>query len=122
MIMVDKIIIAEDHAIFRRGLEQRISRRYDVEVETVPDGKPLVERVRDNVYTVVLTDNLMLEMSGIQAIKQIREFDQQVPIIMLSASDIEEEALKAGATHYVSKAFTGDYLYPILNEYLTERT
>jgi len=122
MIMSERIIIAEDYAIFRMDLEQHIGRRYDVEIETVPDGKPLIERVRDSRFSVVLTDHQMLEMSGIQAIKQIREFDQQVPIIMLSNSDIEEEALKAGATHYIDKLSLFYGLDIVLDKYLTERT
>jgi len=120
--MPEKIIIAEDHAEIIGYLERLISRRFDVEVDTVSDGKPLVERVRNGAYSVVLTDNRMLELSGPQATREIREFNQDVPIIMLSASDIEKVALKIGVTHYLHKPITGDTLYPVLDNYLTLRT
>jgi len=119
--MTDKIIIAEDHVIIREALVQLLGQKYDVDIDTVGNGDSLVERVRDNEYSVVITDNAMPKRSGLSAGIQIRGFNQDVPIIMLSGSDIEEEALKAGVTHYISKPYGGEELYPILNQYLTER-
>ena len=123
MIMTEKIIIAEDDAILREVLELLVGARYDARIDTVPDGRSLVEKVRNDRYSVVLTDNRMLAMSGLQAIREIREFDQEVPIIMLSGFDVKEEALETGATHYLDKSkVSGATLYPILDEYLAEHT
>lgn len=113
------MILAEDDRALREGLERFIKLRVtDVDIETVEDGKPLVARVREGGYSLVLTDNQMTYVDGLEAIRQIREFDQQVPIYMLSGSYIKEQALEAGATGYVNKSKVMQELPPVLTQHL----
>lgn len=107
--MTKKVIIADDDYLMRTGYEGIIRRTIragyikDVEVDLVPDGETLVGKVRQAKYDLIITDNQMPIMDGLEAIKQIREFDKVTPLYMASASNIAEQALKLGATGYIDK-------------------
>ena len=102
--MSKKVIVAEDDNDLRESYVRFLKRNFsDVEVEAVPDGEQLVERIRNGGYSVVLTDNQMLKMGGLEAIRRIREFDKTVPIYMLSGIDVKDKALQLGATGYFDK-------------------
>ncbi len=103
--MSKKVIVAEDHDSLREAYVGWFELNFDgVELEAVPDGEQLVERVRNGGYSVVLTDNEMGSgINGLEAIRRIREFDKTVPIYMLSGSDVKALALQLGATGYFDK-------------------
>jgi len=68
-------------------------------------------------YDAVLLDNWMLEMTGIDVCRKIREVDNSTPIIFCSAAATKsdaEEALSAGAQHYLTKPLDPDDLIRIL--------
>jgi len=75
-----------------------------LDVDGVPNGEELVERVRTNKYNLVITDNNMGNgISGLEAIANIRQFNSTIPVFMLSGDDVKTLALKAGATGYIDK-------------------
>ena len=125
--MTDKVIVADDNEDIRNSIAHVISRLYDAEVDTVSDGSSLIERVRGNVYSLVLTDNQMPGTRGLAAIRKIRKFNQEVPIYMLSESGVREQALELGATGYLDKRAFRTYgltntLDPILGQHLVRRS
>jgi len=114
-----RMIMADDDSHARDALADYMrSSMPHVYVEQVADGNQLVERVRNHTYDLVLTDNEMQELGGLAAIQGIREFNKRVPIIMLAGSSSREEAIKAGATGYVSKSNWQEDLPPVLRDYL----
>lgn len=100
-----RVIIADDIESFRKMIDRHVrSVRSGIEVEHVSSGEYLVKRVREGGYSLVLTDYDMGQgIDGITAIREIRTFDTETPIYMMSGSDVREEALRVGATGYIDK-------------------
>jgi len=117
--MLEKILLAEDDPSIIRFMEIYIKRRYEVEVDKVSDGESAIDHVMNYSYTAILLDNNMPILNGLDAIPIIREKYPEIPIIMLSANYIEEEAIELGASHFILKSSIINELYPILDQYLT---
>src|SRR5918994_1881887 len=103
-----RILLADDHAVVRRGLRLVLDVEPDLEVVVeVGDGAEAVERaLRDDVHLAVL-DVTMPRMTGIQAAGEISRRRPEVQTLILSMHDNEQyffEALKAGASGYVLKS------------------
>lgn len=102
-----RVAIADDHHIFRDGLAFLLNKEPLVElVGEAPDGRRLVQIVRDLNPDIILTDLRMPEMDGIAAIKSIIGKNKDAKIIALSTFDSDTmviEALEAGAMGYIVK-------------------
>lgn len=102
-----RVMICDDHALFRRGLIMVLDAEDDIEVVgEAEDGRDAVERVADIVPDVVLMDVRMPEIDGIEAARLISDQAPSAKILMLTVSDEESdlyEAIKAGATGYLLK-------------------
>ncbi|HEX8889761.1 MAG TPA: response regulator [Pyrinomonadaceae bacterium] len=75
-------------------------------VELVRDGAAALQRLQGEMdYDLLILDNELPDMSGLELIRQTRQIPrrQQTPIIMLSASDVEREARRAGANEFLRK-------------------
>lgn len=102
-----KVVIADDHDLFRDGLSVLLSRDEEIEIlGEAPDGKVLVDMVSQCDTDVIITDLMMPEMDGVQAIKKITASGSKARILALSTFDndyLVKEALEAGAFGYVVK-------------------
>ena len=102
-----RVLIVDDHALFRRGLEMVLEQEDDVEVAgEAGDGAEAIEKAQELMPDVVLMDVRMPRLSGIDATRTIRDVIPTVRILMLTVSDEEEdlyEAIKAGANGYLLK-------------------
>ncbi len=109
-----RVLIVDDHTLFRRGVSTLLSGREDMEVVgEASDGREAVERARDLMPDVILMDIKMPEMDGLAATKQIKAELPYVRIMMLTVSETDEdlfEAVKAGAQGYLLKNVDPDYL------------
>jgi DNA-binding NarL/FixJ family response regulator len=107
-----RVLIVDDHALFRRGLEMVLADEDDIEVVGEGgDGQEAVEKAGDLLPEVVLMDVRMPRRSGIEACTAIKDVAPSAKIIMLTVSDEEEdlfEAIKAGATGYLLKSVSID--------------
>lgn len=102
-----RIIIADDHAIVRRGLQQIIATRggWNVTGEAAT-GDDLLKLLRSTPVDVVVLDVSLGDRSGIDLLALIREEHPNLPILMLSMYAEEHyaiRALRAGASGYVQK-------------------
>ena len=82
-------------------------------VEEADDGGRAIERVHEKSFDLVLMDVRMLEVSGLQALPEIKKFNPAIPIIIMTAySSVETavEALKKGAYDYLGKPLDFDEL------------
>jgi DNA-binding NarL/FixJ family response regulator len=102
-----RVLIVDDHALFRRGLQMVLSGEPDIEViGEAADGAEAVDKATALKPDVVLMDVRMPRRSGIEATEQIREKLPEAKILMLTMSDEEAdlyEAIKAGASGYLLK-------------------
>lgn len=109
---VIRVVVADDHELFRRGLELVLADEADIEVVAeAGDGQQAVELAQEHVPDVVVMDVRMPVLSGIEAASQIKEELPHVKILMLTISDEEDdlyEAIKAGAAGYLLKEISID--------------
>jgi DNA-binding NarL/FixJ family response regulator len=102
-----RVMVVDDHALFRRGLEMVLSQEPDIDlVGEASDGAEAVERATELMPDVVLMDVRMPRRSGIEAAGQIKDMLPHVKILMLTISDEEADlydAIKAGASGYLLK-------------------
>jgi two-component system KDP operon response regulator KdpE len=101
------ILIVDDESSIRRALQATLSRLGFTIVEAAR-GEEALALVRSNRFDVVLLDINMPGMTGIDTCKSIRRLFPQLPILMLTVRDAEDdkvEALDAGADDYITKPF-----------------
>lgn len=102
-----RVLIVDDHALFRRGLQMVLEQEEDISVVgEAGDGAEAVEKAQEFMPDVVLMDVRMPRRGGIEATKQIKELVPHSKILMLTISDEEADlydAIKAGATGYLLK-------------------
>ncbi len=102
-----KVIIADDHDIYRDGLLMLLSRDPNIEViAEANNGKTLIELCNKLQTDIVLTDLRMPNFDGIEAIKELSSYIPKIPCIALSTFDSDQlivTALEAGASGYIIK-------------------
>ena len=102
-----RVMICDDHALFRRGLIMVLESEDGVEVVgEAEDGDESIRKAADLAPDVILMDVRMPRVSGIEATRAIADVVPTAKILMLTVSDEEEdlyEAIKAGATGYLLK-------------------
>jgi DNA-binding NarL/FixJ family response regulator len=103
-----RILLADDHALVRRGLRLVLEAEPDMEVVgEVGDGAAAIQLALDTPADLAILDISMPRMTGLQAVAEIRRRKPELRCLMLSMHDNERylyEALKAGAAGYVRKA------------------
>ena len=108
------VVIADDHTLVRRGLVSLLSLNDDIEVVAeVGDGRVAVEIALEKRPDVVMMDLSMPNLSGFEAIRQIKRRAPTVKILVLSAYDNEEYVLETvlnGADGYMLKNTSPDEL------------
>lgn len=102
-----RILVVDDHTLFRRGLVGLLGEmegfRVVGEASSGPDALAMAESVNPNI---ILMDVNMPEMSGIQALTVLRKQGFSAPVLMLTISQHEEDlvgAIRAGANGYLLK-------------------
>jgi DNA-binding NarL/FixJ family response regulator len=102
-----RVLIADDQALFRRGLYVVLGTEDHIEVVAeAANGEEAVALAAELVPDVVLMDVRMPRVNGIDAARQIRAANPATKIVMLTVSDDEEDlydAVKAGANGYLLK-------------------
>jgi DNA-binding NarL/FixJ family response regulator len=107
-----RLMIADDHELFRRGLRMVLEDEEDIEViGEAGDGQVAVELAREHAPDVVVMDVRMPGLTGIEAARRVKEEEPGTKILMLTISDEEDdlyEAIKAGANGYLLKEISID--------------
>jgi len=102
-----KVLIAEDHPIFRAGLKEILAKESDVDfVGEADTGHKALELARKQRWDVVVLDITMPGKGGLEVLRELRRERPKLPVLVLSAHPEEQLALrllKAGAAGYVTK-------------------
>jgi len=102
-----RILVVEDEKdlsdVIKKGLEEE-----GFVVNTVGDGQQAVDFAWDNEYDLIILDLMLPVKSGMQALKEIREYEINTAVIILTAKDGVEDKIKGlnrGADDYLTKPF-----------------
>jgi DNA-binding NarL/FixJ family response regulator len=102
-----RLLIADDHPLVLQGLQSILSGHRDFKIVAVAQGgAEAVTLYRQHRPDVVILDLRMPDMTGLEALEQIRRFDAAARVLMLSTFDCDEDvyrALRLGARAYVVK-------------------
>lgn len=102
-----RILVVDDHAVFRKGLISLLSNQPEFEVAgEAANGREAVSKARELMPDIILMDVSMPDMDGLQATRRITQEIPYVRIVILSVSDTDEnlfEAVKSGAQGYLLK-------------------
>ena len=108
----EKILVVDDEPAIRSLLESFLTKK-GFTVVTASRGEEALEKLREERPILVLLDIKLPGMDGIMTLKRIREIDEKVGVIMITAleeQELFEEAKKYGSYEYVVKPFDLDYL------------
>jgi DNA-binding NarL/FixJ family response regulator len=109
-----KILIADDHTIFREGLKHILAEYPDLVVaDEANNGQEVLDKIWKNNYDMVLLDITMPGMTGLEVLKQLKNDKPKLPVLILSMHPEEQYAirvLRAGASGYLTKESAPDEL------------
>lgn len=114
-----KVLLIDDHALFRIGLSELLERRQIEVVAAVGDTREGIELVLARQPDVVLLDMRMPQMTGIEVLRELRAASQEMPIVMLTTSREERDvidSLQGGAQGYLLKDMEPDDLIRALQQ------
>jgi two-component system nitrate/nitrite response regulator NarL len=114
-----KILIIDDHRLFREGLQSLLQRRNIEVVAAVGDGYEGIRLAKELSPDIILLDMRMPIIDGISVLIQLNKLELNMPIVMLTTSSNEQdllEALKNGASGYLLKDMEPDALVTALRD------
>lgn len=119
----EKILVCDDEEAIREVVSTLLEAQ-GYKCTVVPDGSKAIQEIRNNSHDLVLSDIVMPEMDGLRLLRQLRQQDEDVPVIMVTAMhdiSIALEAIRAGAYDYILKPFEKDQLYHSVSRALEHR-
>ncbi|SDY11187.1 two-component system, NarL family, nitrate/nitrite response regulator NarL [Allochromatium warmingii] len=120
-----RVLLIDDHALFRFGLQELLERRGIEVVAAVGESSAGLERVAATAPDVVLLDMRMPGLTGLELLRQLRAVYSAMPIAMLTTSAEERDvidSLQSGAQGYLLKDMEPDALIAALGEIVQGRT
>lgn len=120
-----RVLLIDDHALFRAGLGELLERRGLTVLDAVGDGLRGIELVEQEQPDVVLLDMRMPHMSGLEVLHELRSRGQRMPIVILTTSREEKDvidSLQGGAQGYLLKDMEPDELIHSLKEIVAGQT
>jgi DNA-binding NarL/FixJ family response regulator len=119
------ILIADDHTLFREGLRSLLSTHEDLHVlGEAENGQEALRAVAERKPDLLLIDLSMPKMGGLDAIREIKRYEPETKVLVLTVHETEEfvlEALNAGASGYVLKDATHEELILAIRSVLREK-
>jgi DNA-binding NtrC family response regulator len=122
--MLPTVYILDDDATTAKLLSAVLDTSERVQTEVFTAADAFFERCAESPPAVVITDLVMPDTSGIEVTRRLREGDPFLPIFVLTAHGEMQsaiDALKAGATEYLTKPANQEELFTLLNRALDER-
>jgi DNA-binding NtrC family response regulator len=118
-----RILIVDDEEGAREALEVILEEHY--EVEAVEDGTVALARIQEKPFDVVLLDVNMPRVNGLEVLRQIKDHDDSIEVIMVSAADRAREAtvsFKSGAYDYITKPYEPEVILEAVEKGIGRRS
>ena len=112
-----RVLIADDHPLFLEGIRSLLVARGMVVVGTASDGLQAIEQARSLRPDVILMDIEMPHCTGLEALRQIKQENASVQVVMLTVSADDDylfEAMRSGASGYLLKGLDADDFFALL--------
>ena len=119
-----RVLLIDDHALFRVGLQGLLERR-GIEILMASDGRHGIATALKEQPDVVLLDLRMPDMSGVGVLRELKAKSFAKPIVVLTTSEEDQDvanSLKAGASGYLLKDMDPDELVTTLTEIVKGET
>ncbi len=118
-----KILIADDHALFREGLHYTLQTLdSNVEILEAKNGKEVIQLVRHNPdVDLVLMDLDMPDFDGYSGLTHLRASYPELPVVIVTASEYEQDMIrimKCGAAGYIPKSSTSQEMLDAIRQIL----
>src|SRR4051812_44595001 len=118
-----KILIADDHAIVRKGLIELLKEAFPaIQISEAMNSQQAMELVTTESLDVILLDISMPGRNGLETLKQIRSLGIKTPVLMLSMHPEDQyaiRALKAGASGFINKESATEELLTAVQKVLS---
>lgn len=114
-----RVLIVDDTAFMRILLKAMLEKNGFQVIGEAENGSVAVKKYKELKPDIVTMDITMPEMDGIQALREIRQFDSNSKVVMISALGQESfvrEAVLLGAKGFIIKPFREDYVVKTLNK------
>jgi len=114
-----RVLIIDDHALFRVGLQGLLEQRGIEVADAVASGIEGIQRAGELKPDIVLLDLRMPDMGGLEVLQKLRENNSSIPVVMLTTSNEESDlikSLRSGAQGYLLKDMEPDELVSALRD------
>ena len=118
-----KVLIVDDNNLNLK-VAVRLLKNYQITPDTATSGFECIDKLKDNTYDLILMDDMMPKMSGVETFKKLKENKEfKTPVVILTAnaiSGMKEKYLKDGLNDYLAKPIEKAELDNILNKFLNK--
>lgn len=119
-----KVLVVDDDQALRLSVRNALESTKRFDIEEAFDGVNALEKIKAHdaskrIYDIVILDVDMPRMNGLNALKQIKEFDPGIIVLMLTAHatvEVAVQAVKDGAYNFLSKPISGDDLVGLIDK------
>jgi len=112
-----KILIVDDAAFMRMSLKTMLERNEFIIVGEAENGMMAIQKYKELSPDIVTMDITMPEMNGIEALRQIRAYDKEAKVVMITAMGQDamvKEAVLNGAKGFIVKPFKEEMIIKVL--------
>lgn len=118
-----KILVIDDNEWIRDTLKQLLAMS-GYQVDVADNGVAGLNKIKSKSYDVVLTDIQMPEVDGIELLKQIKEYDSTLPVVMITGFptvDTAIQSMRQGASDFLTKPFRYEQVSMVVDKLVKEK-
>ena len=116
------ILVADDNPEMRQAIEETILNPAGYTVRSVGDGMSALSLAHELEPDVIITDHLMPSLTGVELIRRLHTEKPHIPVILITgegSEDLAIEALRSGASDYITKPFKAEQLLAAVGRVLS---
>jgi DNA-binding NtrC family response regulator len=113
-----KVLLVDDEPLVLDSLSGIVSREDKYQIELAESGAIALDKVLQDNYSVIITDLMLTDITGIELLKSVKTHNPETQVIMVSGKgtiDFAVEAMKMGAFDFLSKPYSPPHLLQILD-------
>ena len=117
-----RILVADDHAVVRHGIEMIVKREFpDAFIEQADSAAAMLKAIMKSTWDVVISDHSMPGKTGLEALPEIKKIQPRLPVLILTMHPEEvyaAKAFKAGAAGFLNKEMAAEELVNAIHRVL----